>query len=60
MHDANSGLRIAAINALEDARGESLPLDPEVLKVFKQKMQSDDNNYIRLRARAVVEEMKQQ
>jgi hypothetical protein len=60
MYDANSGLRIAAINALEDARGESLPLDPEVLKVFKQKMQSDDNNYIRLRARAVVEEMKQQ
>jgi reverse gyrase len=60
MYDANSGLRIAAINALEDARGENLPLDPEVLKVFKQKMQSDDNNYIRLRARAVVEEMKQQ
>jgi hypothetical protein len=60
VHDTNSGLRIAAINALEDARGENLPLDPEVLQVFKQKMQSDDNNYIRLRARAVVEEVKQQ
>jgi hypothetical protein len=60
VHDANSGLRIAAINALEDAGGGNLPLDPEVLKVFKQKMQLDDNNYIRLRARAVVEEMKQQ
>jgi hypothetical protein len=59
-HDNSSGLRIAAINALENAWGEKLPVDPEVLNVFKQKMQSDDNNYIRLRARAVVEEMKRQ
>jgi hypothetical protein len=60
VHDNNSALRIAAINALEGARGEKFPVDPEVLSVFKQKMRSDDNNYIRLRARAVVEEMKQQ
>jgi hypothetical protein len=59
-HDNSSGLRIAAINALENAWGEKVPADPEVLSVFKQKMQSDDNNYIRLRARAVIEEMKQQ
>ena len=60
IHDNNSGLRIAAINALEAARGESRHLDQEVLNVLKEKMRSDENNYIRLRARAVVEEMKQQ
>jgi hypothetical protein len=60
VHDNNSALRIAAINALENARGEKLPVDPQVLSVFKQKMQTDENNYIRLRARAVVEEVKQQ
>lgn len=58
-HERNAGLRIAAINYLDSAKVEGQGFDQEVLSVLKDKMQSDDNNYIRLRAKAFVKEINQ-
>lgn len=58
-HDDNSALRIAAINVLASAKAESSGPDQEFLDVLKQRMQSDKNDYIRVRAKAVLQENKQ-
>jgi len=58
-HDRNPGLRIAAINYLDSARVAGKVYDQDILKVLRDKMQSDDNNYIRIRAKAAIEEIKQ-
>lgn len=54
--DGNPGLRVAAINALDAARTSASGVDSEILEVLKQKVQTDDNNYIRVKARAVIQE----
>jgi hypothetical protein len=59
MRDKNPALRIAAINSLDSARVQGQPRDKDLLEVLKQRMQSDDNNYVRIRSRAVLEEVKQ-
>ena len=59
IHDNNSGIRIAVINILDSARVEGKQFDQDVLDVLKQRMKSDDNNYIRIRAKAALEEIKQ-
>jgi hypothetical protein len=51
--DPNPALRIAAINGIAAQRFR----DPQVLKVLKEKSLSDGNEYIRLRSRAVLEEV---
>ena len=58
-HEKNPGLRIAAINTLDSARVSGQAVDQDVLIVLRDKMQTDENNYIRHRARAVVEEVRQ-
>jgi HEAT repeat protein len=58
--DANPGIRVAAINALDSAQGGGLGVDSDVLSVLKQKAETDDNNYIRVKARAVVQEATRQ
>jgi len=58
-HDNNSAIRIAAINALASSkRGIAVP-DKEFIDVLKQRMQTDNNDYVRLRAKAVLQENKQ-
>jgi len=58
-HDNNSAIRIAAINALASSKmGTAVP-DKEFIDVLKQRMQTDNNDYIRLRAKAVLQENKQ-
>ena len=59
MHDTNAGLRIAAINQLDSSATAGGTIDQEVLNVMKERMRSDENNYIRLRAKAVVDEVNQ-
>jgi len=54
--DANPGLRVAAINALDSARTQTSGYDQDFLDVLKQKAGTDQNNYIRVKARAVLEE----
>ena len=60
MRDENPALRIAAINSLDSVRLQGQGGDKDLLEVLKQRMQSDDNSYIRIRAKAVMEEIKQQ
>lgn len=58
-HDLNPALRIAAINVLASVKGRAVSADQELLEVFKQKMKSDNNQYVRLRANAFLQEIKQ-
>ncbi|MBX2992366.1 MAG: HEAT repeat domain-containing protein [Bacteroidetes bacterium] len=58
MQDTNPAMRIAAINGLDSARMQSP--DADLLNVLKQRIQSDENSYVRIRAQAVLEEVKQQ
>ena len=60
MRDNNPALRIAAINSLDSARVQGQGTDKDFLEVLKERMQSDENNYIRIRAKSVLEEIKQQ
>ena len=58
-HEKNPGLRIAAINTLDSARLVGQGVDQDVLNVLREKMQSDDNGYIRTRAKNVIKEINQ-
>lgn len=60
MHDTNAGLRIAAINSLDSARAATAGSDTELLRVLQESMLSDQNNYVRLRARSFLQEVKEQ
>ena len=60
MSDSNPGLRVAAINALDSARTSVLGVDSDILDVLKHKAETDDNNYIRVKARAVIREATRQ
>ncbi len=55
-NDSNPAMRIAAIDAIRTERYR----DPEVLRVLREKMHTDGNEYIRYRSRAVLEEANQQ
>ena len=55
--DENQGLRVDAINALTESRPQAATVDQEMLRILKQRVQSDPNNYIRLRAKAMLEEV---
>ncbi|MCU7496670.1 MAG: hypothetical protein HF314_15030 [Ignavibacteria bacterium] len=59
-NDKNAGLRIAAINSLQTEDPGKLRSDKELLKILKQKSQDDQNDYIRIRARAVLQEVSEQ
>jgi hypothetical protein len=60
MVDSNPGLRVAAINALDSARTGPLGVDSDMLDVLKHKAETDNNNYIRVKARAVIQEVTKQ
>jgi anti-sigma factor RsiW len=57
--EKNTGLKIAAINSLDLSQYENQPVNREILEMFKQKAQSDDNNYIRIKAKAALQEVQQ-
>jgi HEAT repeats len=56
-HDKNSGNRIAAINGLASASMEGHKMDQDLLKLLRQKTESDNNNYVRRQARTVIQEV---
>ncbi len=60
MYDRNPGLRVAAINGLDSLRISGHLENKDLHTVLTQKMQTDDNNYIRLRAKAVLQEAREQ
>ncbi|HEX9005998.1 MAG TPA: HEAT repeat domain-containing protein [Bacteroidota bacterium] len=59
MTDRNPGLRIAAINAFDSLRTRGEQADQAVLRALQAKMHSDDNTYIRLRAKTVLQETRE-
>ncbi len=57
-NDSSSGMRIDAMNMLVQANKKGSTFNNEDLTVFRQKMQQDDNNYIRYQAKTVLKEYK--
>lgn len=58
-NEKNTGMRIAAINFLDFAKLSGSPVNRDLLEMLKEKMQSDDNNYIRIRGSAAFQEIRQ-
>jgi hypothetical protein len=56
LNDSSSAMRIDAINHLIDAQDKGALLSGEEQELFRERIMQDDNNYIRLRARAVLGE----
>ena len=54
--DSSSSLKIEAINALVEAGDNGLLLDKQELDIFKQKLQTDENSYIRYRSKTILQE----
>jgi len=56
LNDANPALRIAAIDGLDSLRARGHRPDEEMLQTFKERMNNDDNMYVRVKARSLMEE----
>lgn len=54
--DTSSGLRIEALNALVDAGEKGTAFSKKELDIFKQKLRTDDNSYIRYRTKTILQE----
>jgi len=55
-NDSVSGLRIEALNSIIEAAGKGYKLDNEELNLFRNKIQQDENPYIKLRSRTILQE----
>ena len=53
-NDKNSGLRIQAINCLSEKNDIKKLSDPNTINVLREKMQEDENSYIKLRAKTIL------
>jgi hypothetical protein len=58
-NEKNTGLKIAAINSLDLSQYENQPVGNEILEMFRNRIQSDDNNYIRIKAKTALQEVRQ-
>ena len=58
-HDANSGIRIAAVNALAMATNDGHRMGDSVAATLKLQLKNEQNNYIRNRAATLVKEIYQ-
>ncbi|HTP14031.1 MAG TPA: HEAT repeat domain-containing protein [Bacteroidota bacterium] len=56
-NEKNTGMRIAAINCLDFSKLTGKSVDKDLLDLLKERMQSDDNNYIRIRGNAAFQEI---
>ena len=57
--DENSGVRVAAINALEFAKMDGMKFDETSINALKQQIKKEQNSYIRNRAVNLVKEIYQ-
>jgi len=55
-NDTVSGLRIEALNSLIEAGSQGYKLNQDDLNLFRQKLQQDENPYIKLRSRTILQE----
>jgi hypothetical protein len=54
--DSSSGLRIAALNALIEGNKKGNGFSDRELDLLKQNYEHDDNNYIKLKTRTILQE----
>lgn len=57
-NDDNAGLRIMAINAIESINAQKNIIDDNVANVLKERIKNEQNQYIRVRAKSILEEYK--
>jgi hypothetical protein len=57
-NDTNSGLRVSAINALANLKVQGNSLDDKIINVLNRKAESDESDFIRLRAASLIKEVK--
>lgn len=57
-NDKNSGMRVAAINALTDLKQQGKSIDDEIRNVLNKQAESAEDNFIRLRAASLLQEVK--
>jgi hypothetical protein len=55
-NDTVSGLRIEAMNSLIEAGSQGHKLNQEELNLFRNKLQDDENPYIKLRSKTILQE----
>jgi hypothetical protein len=55
-NDTVSGLRIEALNSIIAAGSRGYKLNNEELNLFRQQMQDDENSYIKLRSKSILQE----
>ena len=57
-NDDNSGLRVAAINALSDLSIAGISIDEKIKNELIKRAESDENEFIKLRAASLLREVK--
>ncbi len=55
--DPNDGMRVEAINALQAAAIDGAPFDEPILRILRDRIESDDNNYVRRRSETLLKEV---
>jgi len=55
-NDSVSGLRIEALNSLIEAANKGYKLDSEELNLFRNKIEQDENPYIKMRSKTILQE----
>jgi hypothetical protein len=55
--DRNSGMRVAAINAFADLKQSGETLDEETKNVLNTKKKTDNNDFIKIRAASILQEV---
>ena len=55
-NDTVSGLRIEALNSLIEAGNKGYKLNNNELNIFREKLKQDENPYIKLRSRTILQE----
>jgi len=58
-NEKNVSLKIAAINAINISELKNQPLGREIIELLKQKAQSDENNYVKIKAITTLQEIEQ-
>jgi len=56
-NDKNSGLRVAAINALADIKTKGISLDEVIRKTLNKKADQDDNDFVKIRSASLLKEL---
>lgn len=60
MNDPNPGMRVAAIDALDSLRDHDWQSESGLLKALEERLAKEENDYVRLRSKAFLEEVRYQ